>query len=372
MDPITLALLIGIATTAYVAGAPDPVTRSVSRGAAGAVRSGGGSFFRALRSEWRAARPGPARSTDMVDAGDDDAPVRSGSTGRSGGAKKRTGSGKGKGSGSTRTVGRVKTKKRPTGWRRFWADSKGVGRRLRAVGRATSAGWSAAGAGYATASTVALARWRERREERGPNRVEQIIRDGAQRAAARVRQTAERVQAHPATQALAGLAVVQLLARRMNRTPDGWDKARPYDPDDPSTHIDSPEQPASEDTPTGETKESTVTDIPLTEGPGEYNSPGDMQADVDAIRDAANAVAAAQAHLASLISGMQEKYVAAGFTTAGLTTGVASLAESGEGGPEHVLETLPQIEGAVSEAQSLGEAAEAIEAEGEVPAYRPS
>ena len=234
------------------------------------------------------------------------------------------------------------TRRRAKGATSAWDDARALGRSARtatrATGRGVRGGYRASRTGYRAARAFGTA--------------------------ARTGYVVAVDRALEADEARRRRKAEKRAEKEARRTPEpGTEPERTSGPTGPETDTEA----------TPGQKETPVTEIITPDVSTEFSSPGDMQASLEELRATAEQIQAAQTALAEGLAAFTSAYEAAGFTTGSLTSAVMSLNETGAGEGVDVaafLEAAPQVEEAVTEAQSLGEHAASIDAEGDVPAYR--
>jgi hypothetical protein len=152
------------------------------------------------------------------------------------------------------------------------------------------------------------------------------------------------------------------------------------DPDQPESATEEVAEPASQTSeepvqPQQETPSSTAPKEPTVSeyGPAELSADTEQAAVLAEELSAAQAAAAAAASaLSTHISTMTQSYMeVGGWATKGATIGVATLASAGgeNPNPDSVLDILPSITAACTDALGLGETSSSLEAEGDVKEF---
>lgn len=326
-----IAVVIAVFLTssgAYVAIAPDERTLRASRGVLGGLRAGGSAMAETVRTGW-----GPAAWSWKTER---TGPHVESSTGEKTPAR------------TPRKTGSRTPKKTPSK-----TGSRTPGKGVSKTPARTSSGGS----------------WRTgyRRFRTGVRRTRVLVR--AVRTGVRTTITKGREIGAAAVEARRARKAARTPEQEAQITQDRYWWKRP--PEDQGMAAGPPsETPA----PTGG---KTMSDTG-----GEYTGPGDIQADVDNVARLAEEAAAAQAAAAAAVqamddavAGMVGKYEGGGPacpTTSSLTSSIAGLGEGGGSDPAQVLDLLPAISDAVTEAQGLGENVATIGAEGDTGAFKDS
>ncbi len=339
---IFIAIAIAVfltSSSAYVAIAPDQRTLRASRGAAGALRAGGSAAAETVRAGWGSGWARTGSSTRTVDYGGTPVSTTSETFSKTPtGTRSRTG--KKTGSGTPRKTRSRTPKKTPSkgsgagGWRTGYRRARTGVRRARVLVRALRTGYRAARTGFTAAAAAAVA--------------------------ARQARQAAKASRTPEEQA------------QVDADKYWWRKPK----QDYLQPTERREDPSERPTPTntGGPAVSTAT--------GEYTGPSDIQADVDQAARLAEEAAAAQAAAAAAIAAMEEhvagmvgKYEGGGEScprTSALSSSLVGLQEGGGSEPQQVLDLLPAVADAVTEAQGLGENVATIGAEGDTASFKDS
>lgn len=124
----------------------------------------------------------------------------------------------------------------------------------------------------------------------------------------------------------------------------------------------------SQQDPSTTTMEATVSDTAATVGAGEYTSPDDIQADVEALRAMIEEAEVAIRRVQETKDGMVGKYEAATWKTGGLNTSMVELRSAED--PTMLRDMLVAVETGINEAKQVGESASAVDAEGDVEGFK--
>jgi hypothetical protein len=336
MDPISALLLASL--VAYVVVAPDPVTRVSSRGTAGAARAAAGAARTQLRAEWIASAP--ARRVRR------DARHKRWATTRGGRALLFAERG-------LLVAGHVA--------RFSWRAARVGGRVARAAAAAVPDGWRAGTAAARATRTgwTAWSAWLDRTTQR--------LRTTRNRAASEDTEHSP----DPAADADPGAASADPShGPDTRRTPDTADgpgaPGAPGDESDPLATV-AGSNPEGDTMPTTDTATEArpirVTDLTTVD---------DLRVELDDAESVLDVLETYLRLLADWIHGLPDRYAAAPFGTASLARGVAGVTESAP--PSHAVQglhdALSGLRHEIDETTSLTEAAETLDADGEVGAFR--
>jgi hypothetical protein len=151
---------------------------------------------------------------------------------------------------------------------------------------------------------------------------------------------------------------------------------RPADPEDLDGNPVTPQPPATAGAARPTTKEdpamSTMTPDAAAIRVSELASLDDLELEVEEAASAIESLMSQMQSLVDWISGLADRYTAAPFGTAGMRASVASIHESTPDVAElaNLQEALNGLQHEIDEAAALREVAEALDAEGQVEAYR--
>jgi hypothetical protein len=367
MDPFSALILAAL--VAYVVAAPDQRTRTVSRGAAGAAAAAGRAAGRQVRAEWAATAPArnarrSARHKQWSRTARGRALLRAEKVTRATGRGlrfawrlARVGA----------RVARVAVAAIPDGWREGTGRARGPRRGwLRRPRRSPHAEPSDGSDPSATPEDGTSTDGPEVTEPDG---------DAAEPPQLVCPECGESVVRRPPTNWLPAWGPRPDYSHADGEPlcpvvgPDG------YRPADPVPAEDGPNDPASaggntnrEENRMGNTDASEAQPIQRTE----LATVDDLRAEADDAGDVAEVIETYLTILADWTTDLADRYAAAPFGTAGLAKGVAGVIEATPkpGVVQALLDALAGLRHEIDETTSLTEAAETLDADGEVGAFR--